>query len=72
MVENAWCEALNENPKSAHDVEGEEVIGGKMGRKAVKVPHIHFNMKAIEEVKERKKGLRERWSKKRRRKSGVK
>lgn len=29
--------------------------GRKRGRKIVKVPHIHFDMKAIEEIKERKR-----------------
>jgi hypothetical protein len=37
--------------------------GRKRGRVASKVPHIEFDMKAIEEVKKRKRGIYRRWPK---------
>ncbi len=44
-----------------------------MARKKGKMPQVEFDLKAIREIKKRKKEIYERWSKKRRRRrSGVK
>jgi len=40
--------------------------GRKRGRVASKVPHIDFDIRAIEEVKKRKRGLYQRWPKRKR------
>jgi len=37
--------------------------GPKRGRVASKVPRIDFDIKAIEEVKKRKRGIYKRWQK---------
>jgi len=39
--------------------------GPKRGRVVSKVPRIDFDVKAVEEVKERKRGIYKRWQKRR-------